>query len=135
MSSEIKRIAVIGTGVIGASWAALFLAKGLDVTATDPAPNAENVLRKFAEAAWPTLQRLGLAPGASLSKLKFTTDLAKAVAGADLDPDQVGVVTRVAPLDFDHLDAALLCHRGGVDLVDLLLGMAPQHAEEHLDRE
>ena len=37
----IRRIAVVGTGVIGASWAALFLAKGLEVVATDPAPGAE----------------------------------------------------------------------------------------------
>jgi len=27
--------------VIGASWSSLFLAKGLQVVATDPAPNAE----------------------------------------------------------------------------------------------
>ncbi|WP_311767791.1 3-hydroxyacyl-CoA dehydrogenase NAD-binding domain-containing protein [Burkholderia sp. Bp8963] len=42
----IRRIAIIGTGVIGASWAALFLAKGLQVVATDIAPNAETALRK-----------------------------------------------------------------------------------------
>jgi 3-hydroxyacyl-CoA dehydrogenase len=38
MNRPINRIAVIGTGVIGASWAALFLAKGRKVAATDPAP-------------------------------------------------------------------------------------------------
>jgi 3-hydroxyacyl-CoA dehydrogenase len=77
-------IAVIGTGVIGASWTALFLAKGLHVTATDPAPNAEASLKKFVESAWPTLKRMGLSPAASRSNLKFTPDLAQAVAGADL---------------------------------------------------
>jgi 3-hydroxyacyl-CoA dehydrogenase len=80
----IRRVAIIGTGVIGASWTALFLARGLEVVATDPAPNAEAALRKFVETAWPALERLGLAPGASQSSLKFTTDLAQAVAGADL---------------------------------------------------
>ena len=80
----IRRIAVVGTGVIGASWTALFLAKGLEVVATDPAPNAERALREFVAAAWPALKRLGLAPGASPSKLRFTADLAQAVAGADL---------------------------------------------------
>jgi 3-hydroxyacyl-CoA dehydrogenase len=30
----IRRVAIIGTGVIGASWAALFVAKGLEVVAT-----------------------------------------------------------------------------------------------------
>jgi 3-hydroxyacyl-CoA dehydrogenase len=80
----IRRIAIIGTGVIGASWTALYLAKGLQVVATDIAPNAEAALRKFVETAWPALKRLGLSPGASQSNLKFTADFAQAVAGADL---------------------------------------------------
>jgi 3-hydroxyacyl-CoA dehydrogenase len=80
----IQRVAIIGTGVIGASWAALFLAKGLEVTATDIAPNAEAALKRFVEAAWPALKRLGLAPGASQSKLTFTADMPVAVKNADL---------------------------------------------------
>src|SRR5580692_8607198 len=83
-NKPIRRIAIIGTGVIGASWAALFLAKGLEVVATDVAPNAELSLKRFVEAAWPALKRLGLSPGASQSNLKFTTDLPAAVKGADL---------------------------------------------------
>src|SRR6202790_4210674 len=83
-NKPIRRIAIIGTGVIGASWSALFLAKGLEVTATDVAPNAEAALRRFVESAWPALKRLGLAPGASQSHLTFTKDLPTAVAGADL---------------------------------------------------
>jgi len=80
----IRRICVVGTGVIGASWSALFLAKGLEVSATDPAPHAEASLRKFIEGAWPALKRLGLTPGASQSNLTFTPELARAVVGADL---------------------------------------------------
>ena len=68
-TKPIRRIAIIGTGVIGASWTALFLAKGLQVVATDVAPNAEVALRKFIETAWPALKRLGLSPGASQSNL------------------------------------------------------------------
>ena len=83
-NKPIHRIALVGTGVIGASWAALFLAKGLDVVATDPAPNAEPRLREFVANAWPALTRLGLSPGASQSRLKFTSDLAEALASADL---------------------------------------------------
>jgi 3-hydroxyacyl-CoA dehydrogenase len=83
-TKPIRRIAIIGTGVIGASWTALFLAKGLQVVATDPAPNAEAALRKFVEKAWPALKRLGLAAGASQSNLTFTADLAHAVVGAGL---------------------------------------------------
>ena len=79
----VRRIAVVGTGVIGASWTALYLAKGLEVAATDPAPNAEAALRKFVASAWRALTRLGLSSGASQSNLKFTTDLADALASAD----------------------------------------------------
>jgi 3-hydroxyacyl-CoA dehydrogenase len=83
-TKPIRRIAIIGTGVIGASWTSLFLAKGLQVVATDIAPNAETALKKFVETAWPALKRLGLSAGASQSNLKFTVDLAQAVAGVDL---------------------------------------------------
>src|SRR6476469_422847 len=83
-TKPIRRIAIIGTGVIGASWSSLFLAKGLQVVATDVAPNAEAALRKFVETAWPALKRLGLSPGASQSNLTFTAELAHAIAGADL---------------------------------------------------
>jgi 3-hydroxyacyl-CoA dehydrogenase len=83
-TKPIRRVAIIGTGVIGASWAALFLANGLEVVATDIAPNAESALKRFVEAAWPALKRLGLAPGASQSNLSFTADLLAAVKGADL---------------------------------------------------
>ena len=80
----IRRVAIVGTGVIGASWSALFLAKGLNVTATDIAPNAEAELTRFIEGVWPVLRRLGLSPGAADAKLTFTHDLAAAVRGADL---------------------------------------------------
>ena len=80
----LSQVTVIGTGVIGASWAALFLAKGLDVVATDIAPEAEASLRHFVDAAWPALERLGLTPGASPLRLVFTPDLEEAVKGAEL---------------------------------------------------
>jgi 3-hydroxyacyl-CoA dehydrogenase len=83
MTRPIRLIAIIGTGVIGASWAAQFLAKGLDVVATDVAPDAEAKLREFVKAAWPALERLGLSPGASQSRLSFTADLPAALRGAD----------------------------------------------------
>jgi hypothetical protein len=83
-NKPIRRVAIIGTGVIGASWTALYLAKGLQVVATDIAPNAEASLRKFVETAWPALKRLGLSAGASQSNLKFAPELVQALAGVDL---------------------------------------------------
>jgi 3-hydroxyacyl-CoA dehydrogenase len=84
INRPIRKIAIIGTGVIGASWTALFLAKGLEVIATDVAPDAETALKRFVKAAWPALERLGLAPGASQTRLAFTSDLPAAVGAADL---------------------------------------------------
>jgi carnitine 3-dehydrogenase len=80
----IHRIAVVGTGVIGASWAAQYLARGFDVVATDPAPNAEANLRKYVDEAWEQLEEIGLSPGASRDRLSFTTDMKQALAQADL---------------------------------------------------
>jgi 3-hydroxyacyl-CoA dehydrogenase len=82
--SNIHRVAIVGTGVIGASWTALFLAKGLDVTATDVAPGAEGRLRAYVDAAWPALERLGLSAGASKARLTFVPTLEEALVGADL---------------------------------------------------
>ena len=78
-----KRVAVVATGVIGASWAAFFLARGLDVDATDPSPDAEARLRAAVAAHWPTLERFGLASGASAGRLRFHARLEVAVAKAD----------------------------------------------------
>jgi 3-hydroxyacyl-CoA dehydrogenase len=82
-ADDIGRVAVVGTGVIGASWAAHFLAHGLDVIASDPAADAEQRLRADVRAHWPVLEQLGLADDASLDRLAFTADAAEAVADAD----------------------------------------------------
>jgi carnitine 3-dehydrogenase len=79
----IRRIAIVGTGVIGASWAAQYLARGFDVVATDPAPNAEANLRKYVDDAWTVLTSIGLSPGATRDRLEFTPDMKKALAKAD----------------------------------------------------
>ncbi len=83
LSKPIRRIAVIGTGITGSSWAALYLARGFDVIAMDPAPNAESNLRRYVDTAWQALARLGLSPKASPQHLDFIPDLAQAVHDAD----------------------------------------------------
>ena len=79
----IHQIAIVGTGVIGASWAAEYLARGFDVIATDPAPNAEASLRKYVDEAWEELEAIGLSPGASRDRLSFTTNMQEALSNAD----------------------------------------------------
>jgi 3-hydroxyacyl-CoA dehydrogenase len=83
-NKPIKRIAIVGAGVIGASWAAEYLARGFDVIVTDPAPNAEANLRKYVDEAWKDLTNIGLSKGASRDRLTFTTDMKEALSKADL---------------------------------------------------
>ena len=88
-SVQIRSVAIVGTGLIGASWAAQYLARGLDVVATDPAPNAEADLRKRVDEAWELLTVIGLAPGASRDRLTFTADMKEAVSKAEFVQESV----------------------------------------------
>ncbi|MFF4855077.1 3-hydroxyacyl-CoA dehydrogenase NAD-binding domain-containing protein [Streptomyces rubiginosohelvolus] len=80
--ADVRRVACVGAGVIGGGWAAHFLARGYDVTAWDPAPDAAVRLRRLIAAAWPALEQLGLADGASQDRLTVTATLEEAVADA-----------------------------------------------------
>lgn len=86
---QIRNVAIVGTGLIGASWAAQYLARGFDVIATDPAPNAETNLRKCIDDAWELLAIIGLAAGASRDRLTFTADMKEAVSNADFVQENV----------------------------------------------
>jgi len=102
----VKRVAVVATGVIGASWAAYFLARGLEVDATDPSPGAEERLRAAIAQHWPTLERFGLVAGASQDRLRFHARLEDAVADADFvqenGPERLDIKAEM----FRRMDAA-----------------------------
>lgn len=75
MDQQIKTIGVVGTGVIGASWAALFLSKGLKIIMADPAEGAKERFSKFIDDAWPALEKIGLEQGASKENFEFVDDI------------------------------------------------------------
>ncbi len=79
----------IGGGPIGGGWSAHFLAQGYQVTTYLHDGAEEAPLRRLVETAWGSLTSLGLAPGASLDKLRCTTDLAGAVADAEFVQESV----------------------------------------------
>src|SRR6266568_3796594 len=83
LSKPIRRVAVVGTGVIGASWVTHYLSRGFDVVATDPAPNAESNLRTYVDRAWHELAGAGLVSGTSGVRLSFFPSLHDAIAEAD----------------------------------------------------
>ncbi len=59
-----------------------FLGRGLHVSVYDPSPDTEPRVRGYVESAWPTLERLGLVPGADAQAVSFHDDPAAAVADA-----------------------------------------------------
>ena len=105
-NTEIRNVAIVGTGLIGASWAAQYLASGFDVTATDPALNAETSLRKCIDQAWELLSIMGLAPDASRDRLTFTADLKEAVSEADFVQENVPERVMLKPRVFAQMDEA-----------------------------
>jgi carnitine 3-dehydrogenase len=107
-----KTVAVVGTGVIGASWAALFLSHGLDVVATDPAQGAEERLRADVAATGLTAR----------GRLTFVADVAEAVADADFVQENGPEREDVKHAVFAALDAAA---RPDVVLASSSSGMLP----------
>ena len=83
MTQIVQTAAIIGTGVIGASWATAFLARGTDVIATDPAAGAEQALRRTVAAQWIAMEQIGLSPGASPERLRFVASPEDAVVQVD----------------------------------------------------
>ncbi|EME43902.1 hypothetical protein DOTSEDRAFT_129838 [Dothistroma septosporum NZE10] len=71
MAGVIRTVGVVGTGVIGASWTGLFLARGLRVIVSDPSPGAKEELEKNVKSLWPRLEKLGLSRDASLKNYEF----------------------------------------------------------------
>lgn len=86
---EINKAAMLGAGVIGASWTALFLARGIPVAVHDPAPDARFRVQSYVETAWPTLEALGLTTNGDPHAINFHTNPAKAVSGADFIQESV----------------------------------------------
>jgi 3-hydroxybutyryl-CoA dehydrogenase len=84
-----EQAAVIGAGVIGASWTALFLAAGISVRVHDPAEGAEQQVRDYVARAWPTLEELGMAANGNPDAVTFHGSAAQAVHGVQFVQESV----------------------------------------------
>lgn len=98
---------VIGTGVIGASWAALFLAHGHPVRAFDPAEGAEGRLNAYIDTAWPVMQELGLTANGARSALSFHATAAEAVDGAAFIQESVPERLEIKHATYAGIEEAL----------------------------
>lgn len=87
--TDISHCAVLGAGVIGASWAALFLASGRSVAVFDPDEAAERHVRAYIEQAWPAMTELGLTDRGAPHRISFHTSAPEAVAGAGFIQENV----------------------------------------------
>jgi len=111
MSASVSKVAIVGTGVIGASWSALFLARGYQVVATDPAPGAEERLGEDIATWWPSLERQGMVvAGATADNWSFVASAAEAVEHADFvqenGPERLDVKHEL----YAEMDAAARSH-------------------------
>ena len=80
---DVKTVGIVGTGVIGAGWTARFLARGIDVIASDPAPGAEEALRAAVDRALPSIRKLSQAPLENIGTLSFTNDVGELARSVD----------------------------------------------------
>lgn len=120
--SDIRSVAVIGTGSVGASWAALFLAHDMSVVAHDPSPGAEARAREFVSGAWPALRELGIARSdhAPLDAMRFVATAAEAARSADLVQENTPEKPELKARVLAEIDAAatpdkiILSSTGGI---------------------
>jgi carnitine 3-dehydrogenase len=102
-----QTVAVVGVGTIGASWAAIFLAQGYDVRATDPSPQGEAFARRFIANAWPTLETLGwVVPGASQQRMSFHNSPTEACQGVSFVQESGPEREDIKIETFKEMDAA-----------------------------
>ena len=81
--NSVKRISSLGAGPIGGGWTAHFLARGYDVTAYLHDKSETSSFMSILKTAWVSLTELGLAPDASMERLRIVTDLEEALEGAE----------------------------------------------------
>ncbi|MFV2032222.1 MAG: 3-hydroxyacyl-CoA dehydrogenase NAD-binding domain-containing protein [Gammaproteobacteria bacterium] len=85
----VRRVTCIGAGPIGGGWAAHFLAQGYRVTSYLHDESEYDALMRLLETAWLSLEKIGLADGASMDLFAWTTDLEQAIEQAEFIQESV----------------------------------------------
>jgi carnitine 3-dehydrogenase len=122
---QVRRIGVVGAGVIGGGWALHYLRMGLDVDVYDPAPAARQDLLRMRDQIWPLMERLGLRAGASPDRLVVHGDLAAAVSDAHMTQENApedAAVKRAVLADIDRAarpEAVIASSTSGFGMTEL----------------
>jgi carnitine 3-dehydrogenase len=104
---NVERVAIVGAGTIGASWAAHFLARGMHVRVWDPGPGSEARVRRLVADAWPALERLGLAAGADQGRLRCCEDLESTLSNAQFVQESAPEDKALKLALYERFDTAL----------------------------
>jgi carnitine 3-dehydrogenase len=129
-ATQVARVGIVGSGVIGGGWALHFLAQGLDVIAFDAHPDARTRMQRMIDSTWPSLEKLGLAPTASPDRLRFADRLEDAVAEVDVVQESTPEVLDAKIEIFRQMDAAapaetvLLSSTSGLSMTAMQVGCA-----------
>ena len=90
----VTHVGVLGGGLIGMSWASLFLARGLKVTVVEPREGAEAEVSAFVAAAWTHLRALGLTQAEAPRQAVVSSDI-NALSDVDFlqenGPDRISI--------------------------------------------
>ena len=105
--SDVQQVAILGAGTIGSSWATFFLSRGMQVTVSDPAPDGAQRVADFVKGAWPSMKRLGLAPGADPTRWRFCADPAEAVREVSFVQESAPERLEVKSALYEKIEGAL----------------------------
>ena len=106
--TDISKTAVIGAGVIGASWTALFHAAGMGVNIYDPSPSVEKDVTEYVSRVWPTLEQLGLAVEGRTGEIRFFDNAAEAVQDAQFIQENVPERIEIKHALFQEIEPHLM---------------------------
>jgi 3-hydroxyacyl-CoA dehydrogenase len=83
--NDVRTVGIVGTGLVGSSWAVIFALAGLDVLAFDESPEARSRLPVLAARTLAEMEAAGLArdTGAALARIRLVDTLSDAVRAAD----------------------------------------------------
>jgi carnitine 3-dehydrogenase len=123
-------IAVLGSGTIGQSWCALFLAAGHRVVAYDPDPAAEERIIAFVDASRPALESLGYQFAGSTEQFRFSRSAIGAVEDAQFIQENAPEKTKLKHQLFSEIEphlepeAVILSSTSGITLEELQAGLS-----------
>jgi len=126
----VTTVGIVGAGVIGGGWVAKFLAQGYDVVAWDPAPDSAEKLQRLLDIAWPSLEQLGLAVGASRERLRLVETLEEVAQAADVIQENCPEILQLKIDTLAAIDAAapvgvpILSSTSGYAMTDMQVGCA-----------